>query len=115
MDAQPFKSSLLHHGPPEYDSMRDRIVPMISEALKRTPLLGLELVGWDMMVIPMANAALLIGVAVAVRGYDLTGPGKELMQFRPFSGWKPSQDEVDEIVSALITGLRDARAQQNRQ
>lgn len=105
---------LLSHGPPQYDSMRERIVPMISDALKRTPLLGLDLIGWDLMVIPMANATLLQGVAIAVRGYDLTGPGKEIMQFRPFSGWKPSQDEVDEIVSALITGLREVRAQQTR-
>lgn len=104
----------LDHGPPEFDSMRDRIVPMISEALKRTPMLGLELIGWDLMVIPMANAMLLHGVAIAVRGIDLIGPGKEIMQFRPFTGWKPSQDEVDEIVQALIEGLREARAQQQR-
>ena len=95
-------------------SMRDRIVPMISDSLKRTPLLGMDLIGWDMMVIPMANAQLLIGVAVAIRGLDLVGPGKELMQFRPFSTWKPSQEEIDSIVAALIEGLRDARAQQSR-
>lgn len=105
----------LTHGPPLYDSMRERIVPMISDALKRTPLLGLDLLGWDLMVIPMANAMLLHGVAIAVRGFDLIGPGKELMQFRPFTGWKPTQDEVDEIVTALIEGLREARAQQQRQ
>src|SRR5882762_1196317 len=100
MDGQPFKSieevaeslgvphdcemhrpaAYLTHGPPEYDSMRERIVPMISEAMKRTPLLGLDLIGWDLMIIPMANATLLQGVAIAVRGVHLTGPGKELMQ-----------------------------------
>jgi hypothetical protein len=114
-DGMPAPSQrVLTHGPPVYDSMRERIVPMISEALKRTPLLGLDILGWDLMVIPMANAMLLHGVAIAVRGYDLVGPGREIMQFRPFTGWKPTQDEVDEIVSALITGLREARAQQNQ-
>jgi hypothetical protein len=118
---QPFKSveeiaeslGVLDHGPGEYDSMRERIVPMISDSVKRTQLLGLDLIGWDMMVVPMANA-MLIGVAVAVRGYDLTGPGKELMQFRPFSTWKPSQEEVDQTVAAIVTGLREARAQQKQ-
>lgn len=109
MDGQPFKSLVKPQ-----ESMRDRIIPMISDALCRTPMLGMELIGWDMMVIPMANAQLLIGVAIAVRGFDLVGPGKEIMQFRPFTGWKPSQDEIDNIVEALVEGLREARAQQQR-
>ena len=108
------RGRVLSHGPEQYDSIRDRVVPMISEALKGTMLLGLELIGWDYLVLPMANASLLHGVAIAVRGYDLVGPGKEIMQFRPFAGWKPGQDEVNEIVAGLIAGLREARAQQNQ-
>lgn len=104
---------ILRHGPGQYDAMRDRIVPMISDALKRTPLLGLEIRGWDYMVIPMTNA-ITIGIAIAIRGVDLVGPGKEIMQFRPFSSWKPEQGEIDTIVGALIDGLRDARDQQAR-
>ncbi len=104
----------LGHGPPECDSMRERIVPMISDALKKTPLLGLELRAWDFMVVPMTNA-ITVGVAIAVRGIDLTGPGKEIMQFRPFSSWQPTQAEVDTIVAATVEGLREARAAQARQ
>ena len=103
----------LGHGPAEYDSMRDRIVPMISDALKKTSLLGLELRAWDFMVVPMTNA-ITVGVAIAIRGVDLAGPGKEIMQFRPFTSWKPEQAEVDTIVAAIIDGLRDARANQSR-
>jgi len=94
--------------------MRERIVPMISDALKKTPLLGLELRAWDFMVVPMTNA-ITVGVAIAVRGIDLTGPGKEIMQFRPFSSWQPTQAEVDTIVAATVEGLREARAAQARQ
>lgn len=103
----------LTHGPPQYDSMRERIVPMISDALKKTPLLGLELRAWDFMVVPMTNA-ITVGVAIAIRGVDLTGPGKEIMQFRPFSSWQPTQGEIDMIVAATIEGLREARANQTR-
>lgn len=92
-------------------SMRTRLVPMIAAALTRCPLFGLEIIAWDYMCVPMPNAV-LAGVAVAVRGYDLTGPGKELMQFRAFSTWCPSQEEVDKVVAASIDGLRTARAQQ---
>lgn len=125
-DDRPFKSveeiaeslgvsgNVLSHGPPEYDSMRDRIVPMISDALKKTPLLGLELRAWDFMVIPMTNA-ITVGVAIAIRGIDLAGPGKEIMQFRPFPSWQPTQAEVDTIVAATVEGLREARAAQARQ
>lgn len=104
---------LLTHGPVEYDSMRERIVPMISESLKATQLLDINLVGWDLVMVPMANA-MLAGIAIAIRGYDLVGPGKELMQFRPFSTWNPTRDEVDQLVAALISGLREAREQQNK-
>lgn len=93
-------------------SIRARVVPMISDALKRTPMMGLPLIGWDCVMVPMANA-MILGVAIAVRGVDLTGPRKELMQFRPFSGWNPDQAEVDQIVGAIIAGLRDARAEQS--
>lgn len=102
---------VLTHGPAEYDSMRDRIVPMISDALKKTPLLGLELRAWDFMVVPMTNA-ITVGVAIAVRGVELTGPGKEIMQFRPFTSWQPTQQEIDTIVAATVEGLREARANQ---
>ncbi len=105
---------VLRHGPEQYDSMRERIVPMISVALKKTPLLGLELRAWDFMVIPMTNA-ITVGVAIAVRGIDLAGPGKEIMQFRPFSSWQPTQGEIDTIVAATVEGLREARAAQARQ
>ena len=121
MDERPFKSveeiteSLgIVHAPDEGGwSMRDRIVPMISAALKKTPLLGLELRAWDFMVIPMTNA-ITVGVAIAIRGIDLSGPGKEIMQFRPFSCWQPTQGEVDSIVGAIVEGLREARASQAR-
>jgi hypothetical protein len=92
-------------------SMRARIVPMIAESLRRIPMLGLEIIAWDYMCVPMPNAV-LAGVAVAVRGYDLAGPGKELMQFRAFSTWRPEQDEVDKVVGAIIDGLRTARSGQ---
>jgi hypothetical protein len=119
-DERPFKSvdeiaeSLgVVHGPAGTDSMRDRVVPMIAAALKKTPLLGLELRAWDFMVVPMTNA-ITVGVAIAVRGIDLAGPGKEIMQFRPFPTWQPTQDEVDMIVAATVEGLREARASQAR-
>lgn len=119
MDERPFKSvdeiaeSLgVVHAPGEGGwSMRDRIVPMIASALKKTPLLGLEIRAWDFMVVPMTNA-ITVGVAIAIRGVDLAGPGKEIMQFRPFTSWKPEQGEVDTIVAATIEGLREARANQ---
>ena len=98
---------------PVYVPMRDKVVPMIADALSRTPPVGLDLVGWDWVVVPMQNA-MLIGVAVAIRGMDLTGPGKELMQFRPFSTWNPTQAEVDQLVDAIISGLREARQNQAR-
>lgn len=101
----------LTHGPPVYDSMRERIVPMISDALRRTPKFGLDIVGWDMVFVPMQNAV-LVGIAVAIRGFDLSGPGKEIMQFRPFAGWNPDQAAVDTLVGALMEGLRQARAAQ---
>lgn len=91
------------------DSIRARVTPMIGDALRRTPMLGIQMIGWDCVMVPMANA-MLLGVAVAVRGIDLAGPQKELMQFRAFSTWKPDQAEVDEIVESIITGLREARA-----
>lgn len=103
----------LVHGPPAYDSMRDRIVPMISDALRRTPKIGLDIIGWDMIVVPMQNA-MLVGVAIAIRGIDLTGPGKEIMQFRPFEGWNPSQQQVDVLVAAIMEGLGEARVAQGR-
>lgn len=93
------------------DSVRARVTPMIADALRRSPLLGLQMIGWDCVMVPMANA-MILGVAIAIRGFDLTGPHKELMQFRPFSTWKPDQAEVDQIVEAIITGLREARAEQ---
>ncbi len=96
-----------------YLPMRDLIVPMIADALTRVPLFDLHVVGWDFVTIPMTNA-IIGGVAIAVRGYDLSGPGRELMQFRPFSSWSPSQREVDTIVDAIITGLREARDAQGR-
>jgi hypothetical protein len=99
--------------PPGDGSVRARMTPMVAAAMRRTPLLGLQMIGWDCVMVPMANA-MLLGVAIAVRGVDLTGPQKELMQFRPFSTWKPSQDEVDEMVDAIITSLREARAAQAR-
>jgi len=121
MDERPFKSvdeiadSLgIVHTPAWHESMRDRMVPMIAAALKKTPLLGLELRAWDFMVVPMTNA-ITVGVAIAIRGVDLAGPGKEIMQFRPFTSWKPEQKEVDTIVAATIEGLREARANQARQ
>ncbi len=121
MDDRPFKSveeiaeSLgVVHGPTGYVSMRDSIVPMIAAALKKTPLLGLEIRGWDYVVVPMPNA-ITVGVAIAIRGVDLTGPGKEIMQFRPFTSWKPEQGEIDTIVGAIIDSLREARDQQARQ
>jgi len=118
MDERPFKSveeitDSLVHPPSCRESMRDRMVPMIAAALKKTPLLGLELRAWDLMVVPMTNA-ITVGVAIAIRGVDLTGPGKEIMQFRPFTSWKPEQVEVDMIVAATIEGLREARANQAR-
>jgi hypothetical protein len=84
---------------------------MVADSLRRTPILGLQMIGWDCVMVPMANA-MLLGVAIAVRGVDLTGPRKELMQFRPFSTWKPEQAEVDQIVGEIVAGLREARAQQ---
>ena len=105
---------ILRHGPGEYDSMRERIIPMISDALKRTPLLGLDLIGWDYVLVPMSNA-IMMGIVIAVRGVDLTGPGREIMQFRPFGTWRPAQAEIDLVVSGTITALREARAQQARQ
>lgn len=114
MDMQPIDSYLEGTWtPPGDDSIRGRVIPMISDALRRSPMLGLQLIGWDCVMVPMANA-MLLGVAIAIRGVDLTGPGKELMQFRPFSTWKPSQDEVDEMVGAIVAGLREARAAQAR-
>lgn len=94
------------------ESIRGRVTPMVAGALRRTPLMGLQMIGWDCVMVPMANA-MLLGVAIAVRGVDLTGPRKELMQFRPFSTWKPAQAEVDQIVGEIIDGLREARAQQS--
>src|SRR5580765_6375956 len=114
MDAQPIdkwiEGTWTHPGD---ESIRGRVTPMISAAIHRIPMLGLQIVGWDCVMVPMANA-MLLGVAIAVRGVDLAGPGKELMQFRPFSTWKPSQEEVDEMVGAIIAGLREARVNQSR-
>lgn len=84
---------------------------MISDALSRTPLLGMDITGWDYVAVPMATG-ILVGVAIGVRGYALTGPGRELMQFRPFGTWKPSQTEVDQVVAGIIEGLRESRAAQ---
>ena len=112
-DLPEHSGKILLHGPGQYDSMRDRVVPMIAAALKKTPLLGVELRAWDFMVVPMTNA-ITVGVAIAVRGVDLTGPGKEIMQFRPFTSWRPEQAEIDTIVAATIEGLRDARANAGR-
>jgi len=121
MDERPFKSvdeiteslSIVHTPGEGGWSMRDRLVPMIAAALKKTPLLGLELRAWDLITVPMTNA-ITVGVAIAVRGVDLTGPGKEIMQFRPFTCWKPEQAEIDAIVAATVEGLREARASQAR-
>jgi len=96
---------------PGDESIRGRVTPMVADSLRRTPILGLQMIGWDCVMVPMANA-MLLGVAIAVRGVDLTGPRKELMQFRPFSTWKPEQAEVDQIVGEIVAGLREARAQQ---
>jgi len=101
----------LTHGPPQYDSMRERVVPMISDALKRTPMLGLDITAWDFVVVPMSNT-IVVGVAIAVRGIALTGPGRELAQFRPFGSWRPEQAEVDLTVAGILMGLRETRAQQ---
>jgi hypothetical protein len=107
------EGTVLSHDPAQCVPMRSRIVPMIESALRKTPLLGLEIRAWDFMVIPMTNA-ITVGVAIAIRGVDLAGPGKEIMQFRPFTSWKPEQQEVDTIVAATIEGLREARAAQAR-
>jgi len=93
-------------------SIRGRVIPMVDHALRRSPLIGLQMIGWDCVMVPMSNA-MLLGVAIAVRGVDLTGPRKELMQFRPFSTWKRDQAEVDQIVGEIVAGLREARAQQS--
>lgn len=100
--------------PPVYDAMRERVVPMIRGALKRTSLFGLDVVGWDYVIVPMANA-MITGFAIAIRGFDLSGPGKELMQFRQFPTWQPDQDTVDAIVAATVTALREIRDEQGRQ
>ena len=92
-------------------SMRARIVPMIADALTRIPPLGMDITAWDMVTIAMPNA-IMVGVALAVRGYALTGQGKEIMQFRAFSSWRPDQTEVDQVVSATVEALRIARAKQ---
>ena len=94
-------------------SMRTRIVPMIASAMARTPLLGLDIIGWDYVTVATTNA-IMVGFAVAVRGYELAGPGKEMMQFRPFPSWRPTQAEVDAIVSATIAALRAGRDEQAR-
>lgn len=113
MDMQPVDNYLEGTWAPAGDeSIRGRVTPMVADALRRTPLIGLQMIGWDCVMVPMANA-MLLGVAIAVRGVDLTGPRKELMQFRPFSTWKPAQKEVDQIVGEIVAGLREARAQQS--
>lgn len=99
-------------------SMRARIVPMISAALARTPTFDLEIVGWDYVSVPIANptgVALIVGVAIGIRGYDLAGPGKELTRFLPFSTWQPGQPEIDQVVAAILDGLRETRDAQGRQ
>lgn len=104
-----------HSEPPrhvDYGTMRERLVPMIAMALMRTSKIGLDIIAWDYMCVPMPNAV-LTGVAIAIRGYDLTGPGKELMQFRAFSTWAPTQEEVDKVVTATIDGLREAKDKQH--
>ena len=95
-----------------YGTMRERLVPMIADALSRTHKFGLDIIAWDYMCVPMPNAV-LVGVGVAIRGYELTGLGKELMQFRAFSTWAPTQEEVDKVVGATIEGLRGAKTKQN--
>jgi hypothetical protein len=96
------------------EPIRARVTPMIADALRRTPLLGIQLIGWDCVMVPVQNA-MLLGVAIAIRGVDLSGPGKELMRFAAFSTWKPGQAEVDQIVAGIVKGLGDARAQQSQQ
>lgn len=97
--------------PAEDTSMRARIIPMIADALSRTPKFGMDITAWDMVTIAMPNA-IMVGVALAVRGYQLVGEGKEIMQFRAFSGWHPDQAEVDGVVKATVEALRLARAKQ---
>lgn len=97
--------------PADDTSMRARLVPMISDALSRTSAFGMDITAWDMVTVAMPNA-IMVGVALAVRGFALAGEGKEIMQFRAFSSWRPDQAEVDGVVKATVEALRLARAKQ---
>lgn len=92
-------------------ALRDRLIPMIASALKRYPPVGLEVTGWDFVIIP-APTGLVAGIALACKGIDLIGPGKELCQFATLPTWAPAQEQVDQIVEVLGNGLRDFREQQ---
>jgi hypothetical protein len=95
----------------ENGSMRGKVVPMIARALAQYPPYGLDITGWDFVIIP-TGTGLVAGVVLACKGIDLIGAGKELCQFVTLPTWDPTQQQIDEIVQILGNGLRDYREQQ---
>ena len=94
-------------------SLRGKVVPMIADAMRRAPLLGLQVLGWDFVHI-LHQGAIVAGVVVTARGVNVAGPDKELCRFEGFSTWSIDQATVDEAVGRAVGGLREFRAQQMR-
>jgi hypothetical protein len=93
--------------------LRERVVPMLTSAMQRVPLLGLDVIGWDFTMV-LQGQGLVAGFVCAVRGVDLTGPLKELARFEPFDTWGIDQNKADRVVNTCIEALREFRATQVR-
>lgn len=93
--------------------LRSRLLPMVEEVMAQVHWQGLQLVAWDVMTVAR-ESALIVGIAIAVRGIDLVGPMKELVRFEPLDTWNPDQNKINRCVYTCVEGLREFRQQQER-
>ena len=89
--------------------LRDRMVPMITDALGRVPLLGLVITGWEFNT-QITEQGPVAYVIITVRGVDLAGPMKEIGRPGFFDTWQPTQKQVDRVVWNTVEQLREFRA-----
>jgi hypothetical protein len=94
------------------DPLREKTVPLIRNALAKTPLRGMEVTGWDFALLLNPAGGIMAGVAIAVKGVDLLGPNKELCTFQPLPTWAADQAAVDETVAQLISNMYQFRESQ---
>lgn len=93
--------------------LRDRLLPMVAEVMSQVHWRDLQLISWDVVVIP-SNNMLVTGIVIAVRGVDLTGPMKELARFEALDTWNPDQNKINRTVFTIVEALREFRQSQMR-